>query len=400
MSRGLPRLAFAALLLASFVSQLPYAVAQPLLPFLLARTGASVGSNTGLLTAAYAGALFLFAPLWGSLSDRWPRRTVMLAAIGGLTDSLLALSFTESLAMLYLGLFLGGAFSAGIWPVALAMVSDLNEDPGLKARQFGRIYVAVTAGLLTGPAVGGLMGGRWASGTPVTGGTFVGVGALSVASLIFASFVLPGRKPAQSHAIQPPGSRKATIHLLTVSLLASWGLGAFEVGLTLRARNLGFGPDRIGWMFVECMVAMIAAQALIFSRRRGPDYTRWLLAPASAALAVGLLWLAFSSTEALLIGSVGLVALALGVLSPVIGYWVARMAGEREGAGLGRQTAIASLGQALGAGATGLLFTRVSGSGALAIAAAWSLAAAAVALVLMRNLTRTSALLMPAGADT
>ena len=45
-----------------------------------------------------------------------------------------------------------------------------------------------------------------------------------------------------------------------------------------------------------------------------------------------------------------------GILSPIVTYWVSLGAGETQGAELGRVTAVASLGQALGSAAGGLLF--------------------------------------------
>lgn len=68
MRAGLGRGAMLALLFGAFVVALAYGVALPILPFLLERRlrpGLDVGWHTGLLTAIYTFALFLFAPLWG-----------------------------------------------------------------------------------------------------------------------------------------------------------------------------------------------------------------------------------------------------------------------------------------------------------------------------------------------
>jgi predicted MFS family arabinose efflux permease len=43
-----------------------------------------------------------------------------------------------------------------------------------------------------------------------------------------------------------------------------------------------------------------------------------------------------------------------GILSPIVTYWVSLGAGETQGADLGRVTAAASLGQAIGSAAGGL----------------------------------------------
>jgi len=75
-------------MLAMFAVALGYSVVLPVLPFLVERLlgaadPAAASRHTGLLTGAYTLALFLFAPLWGRLSDRHGRRRVLLLGLGG-----------------------------------------------------------------------------------------------------------------------------------------------------------------------------------------------------------------------------------------------------------------------------------------------------------------------------
>ena len=53
---------------------------------------------------------------------------------------------------------------------------------------------------------------------------------------------------------------------------------------------------------------------------------------------------------------IGAVAASAGVLSPILTYWISSKAGKAQGAELGKQTAAASLGAAVGSAAGGLLF--------------------------------------------
>ena len=99
MRPELPRPALAALLVAAFVVSLAYGIALPMLPFLLERRlgpGADVSWHTGLLTGTYTLALFLFAPLWGRISDHRKRRTIILIGMAGFTVSLLLFAFIDS----------------------------------------------------------------------------------------------------------------------------------------------------------------------------------------------------------------------------------------------------------------------------------------------------------------
>ena len=53
---------------------------------------------------------------------------------------------------------------------------------------------------------------------------------------------------------------------------------------------------------------------------------------------------------------IGAVAASTGILSPILTYWISRKAGKAQEAQLGKQTAAASLGAAVGSAAGRLLF--------------------------------------------
>lgn len=387
MSR-LSRVTLATLIAGAFVSQLGYAIAQPLLPFLLGRAGEGVNENTGLLTATYAAAIVIFAPLWGRASDHWPRRLVFIAGLGGLSVALLTTSFVGSLTALYAGLFLAGAFSGAIWPIALAIIADSEPDGRDRARSFGRIYVAITAGLLAGPAIGGLLGRMWIAGMPVTGLPFLAAAAAASVVLLASLLTVPVRSDRLIARSGSNAADRANLRsLILISLFASWGLGTFEVGLTLRAvQDFALGPDIIGWMFVECMVVMIVAQLLVFNRRVSPSATRLLLVPSLVVLSLALLFVGFAPAPAALIAAVAASAAALGVISPVIGYWISFFAGNVQGTELGWQASATSLGTALGAAASGFLFSSGWATAAFVLAAAVVLLGTVIALPLSRRI--------------
>ena len=121
----------AALMLAVFTVSVGFGVVLPLLPYLIERLqGASVevaqvSRHTGLLTAVYTLALFLFAPVWGRLSDRRGPRSVLLAGLLGLGATMLVFSFVENIATVYAERFLSGMFAAAVTPVAAAAAGEL-----------------------------------------------------------------------------------------------------------------------------------------------------------------------------------------------------------------------------------------------------------------------------------
>jgi MFS family permease len=79
-STGVPPSTMVVLMLSVFTVSMGYGVTLPLLPYLIERLlgtsgdAAQVSRSTGLLTGLYTLSLFLSAPAWGRMSDRYGRR--------------------------------------------------------------------------------------------------------------------------------------------------------------------------------------------------------------------------------------------------------------------------------------------------------------------------------------
>lgn len=348
-------------LAAVFVVAMGYGMVLPVLPFLLERAlGAAareaVAWHTGLLTGVYMLALFLFAPLWGRVSDRVGRRTVILLGLAGFSGAMLAFAFSSKLALAYALRLLAGLFAAAIVPVIFAWIGD-EQAPHARARSFAWLYAANALGFLFGPALSG-----WLTFAGAPAWPFYTVAALGGLLWLAAyrrfpeSRVRPGRAAPETKTSSLAG-------LLALSLLVMLGLGSYEVGIALLGRQvLNLGPREIGWMFAECSLVMILVQTLVLApliRRRGGSR---LLAPGFLAMAAGAGLLPYATDYSLSLLVVALFAAASGLLIPAVAYLVSLAAGAAQGAALGQQTAAASLGQAAGSAAAGWLFTLAVGA--------------------------------------
>ena len=373
-SAALPRATTAVVMLAVFTVSVGFGVVLPLLPYLIERllgtesSAAQVSRHTGLLTAIYTLSLFLFAPMWGRLSDRRGPRGVLLVGLIGFGVTMVVFSFVESLIAVYAERFLSGMFAAAVTPIAAAVIGGLTTTEQGRARRLAFVSMAGIAGFLLGPMLSVFItrfaAALFAIARPV-GSVAVPLTATALFAFLVAIAVainVPGGKNADHlpKTVKGASEKKTWLvpKLLVLTFIASAGIGVFEVGLALRGKQeLGLTPYQIALMFSECSLVMFAMQAIVFSPWFKPDQTRWCIAPALFVLAAGLLFVPWASDFTLMMVAIGAVAASAGILSPILTYWISAKAGSAQGWELGKQTAAASLGVTLGSAAGGLLYT-------------------------------------------
>jgi MFS family permease len=371
-STGVPLSTMAVLMLSVFTVSIGYGIILPLLPFLIEQLLGSSGDteqvsrSTGLLTGLYTLSLFLFAPAWGRLSDHFGRRNVLLIGLTGFSATMFTFAFIENLPAIYAERFFSGMFAAAVTPVALATIGDLAATEEARARRLTFVSLAGVSGFLLGPMLGVFITRSAATMLPgVSGGgslslPLAGTAMLALFVTIAATIAVPKAAPG---ALAPKRDRSSenvpwlVLKLLTLAFIVSAGVGVFEVGLVLRGKqDLGLTQYQIAWMFTECSLVMFVVQAIVFSPWLQPETTRWFIAPGFALLAAGLFFVPRVFDFVIMIAVIGAVAASAGVLSPILTYWISRKAGRAQGASLGKQTAAASLGVAVGSAVGGLSF--------------------------------------------
>ena len=106
----------------------------------------------GILGSLYSLLQFLFAPVWGGLSDRIGRKPVLLISITGTTISYALWFFSGSFMLLVAARLLGGCMSGNI-ATASAAVADSTSGKD-RAKGMGIIGAAFGLGFILGPAIG------------------------------------------------------------------------------------------------------------------------------------------------------------------------------------------------------------------------------------------------------
>ena len=329
----------ATLMLAVFTVSVGFGVVLPLLPHLIERLlgagvdAAQVSRHTGLLTAVYTFSLFLFAPVWGRLSDRHGPRGVLLSGLLGFGVTMLVFSFVESLAAVYTERFLSGMFAAAVTPVAAAVMGSFLTTEQGRARRLAFISMAGIAGFLLGPMLGvfvtSFAANLFTSAMPA-GSVSIPLAATALLAFI-AALAVAFAVPSSERHVRTQKTTYAPVDnavwlvpkLLILTFIVSAGVGVFEVGLALRGRQeLGLTPYQIALMFTECSLVMFVMQAIVFSPWFKPDMTRWFITPALFVLAAGLILVPRAYDFTLMLVIIAAVAASAGILSPILTYWI------------------------------------------------------------------------------
>lgn len=159
----------------------------PVLPKLVEKFGGGdlgQASHTyGLLASSYALMQFVFAPVLGSLSDRFGRRPVILISLLGSGLDLLLLAFAPSLTWFFVGRLIAGITGAN-FSAATAYIADISP-PEKRAANFGMVGAAFGLGFIIGPALGGILSDF---GLRVP---FIAASILTLINWLYGCFVLP-----------------------------------------------------------------------------------------------------------------------------------------------------------------------------------------------------------------
>ena len=254
----------------------------PLLPFYAERYGAAPDTVT-LLVAVYSFSQFLFAPVWGRVSDRFGRRPIILLTVFGTVIGYLWLAYTDSLLMLFLARAFIGAMAANN-AVIQAFVADVTPSEH-RARGMGRMGAAHGLGFVAGPAIGGLLAGA----DPVNPDfqtPFFTAAALSAAALVLAIFSV--RETVSADALRAAAQRPAKNRIakfteaigrpqlgllfLLMAMMPFVFSGVESTFVMWSERALGWGPEQNGYLYTFMGVVAVTVQGTLvgpLTRRLG-----------------------------------------------------------------------------------------------------------------------------------
>ena len=326
-----------------FIDLLGFGLILPLLPFYAEQYGATP-FIVGLLTASYAAAQLIGAPVLGRLSDRFGRRPILLVSIFGTLLGFLLLGLADPLGkalasplgisanlsvlgVLFFSRILDGLTGGNI-TVAQAYITDVT-DASNRAKGLGLVGAAFGLGFILGPATGGLLS-TWGYGVPA----FVAAGLASL-NLLSVAFYLPESLTAEMRAqrqavgVQKPPftlralwtalNRPRVGPLLHIRFFFGLAFAVFQSVFALYAQyRLGLDARRTGFILAYVGLLSVLVQGVGIGRLSKRYSDTQLIFSGTIVMGMALLGWAFTPNVWVLLVLLLPLAMSGGVLNTVL----------------------------------------------------------------------------------
>lgn len=367
-----------------FLDLLGFGIIIPIQPFYAESFGASPTTVT-LIGASYSLMQFLFAPMWGRLSDRIGRRPVVLTSIAIGATGFLVFGFAQSLWMLFAARMVAGFGNANLGTVQ-AIVADVTTGKD-RAKGMGMIGAAFGLGFIFGPIIGGITGSAWGPSAPA----FISAG-LGVVNWIFAFVRLPEtRRPGASQpahhgflGLRALGQARGYLNvpsLLAISFVFTFGFSLMESALSLFIEHNFVPASQLGtpegqklatrlttWVLLAVGITAVIVQGGLIGRLRKSMNERTMILLGTALIAVSFVAIAcipsFGGAHGYeaMFPIVVVLSFGSGIFSPSQSSLLSRsVGGDEQGAILGVGQSMSALGRICGPAIAGALFERGTG---------------------------------------
>jgi DHA1 family multidrug resistance protein-like MFS transporter len=331
---------------------LGFGIVIPIFPFYIDNLGAG-GSELGLLIAVASLMEFIFAPVWGSISDGVGRKPILILGVFGYALSMLLLGLAEEIWMLFIARGLVGVLSSATYPAAMAYIGDVTSEDE-RGGGMGTLGAAMGLGIIIGPAVGGLLAKDSLSMPFFLSSAFSMFALLLIVVLLPESLPKVFRKKVDWMKLVKLGdlrgvTRSSIGSLLFMAFLLSFGLSNFESVFGLYAlEKFGYGPEEVGAiLMVMGLMAAVGKGALT-----GPTTRRWgestVIKASLLAGSIGFLIVLQAGTYNMILMATGFFMLSKTLLRPAVLSLTSKRSTIGQGAAMGLCNSFMSLGRIAG----------------------------------------------------
>ena len=355
------------ILLSLFVVMLGYGILLPILPYYTERLALKddldpdlINFHIGMLTSIYPLFQLIFVIVWGRLSDKYGRKSIILVGLIGFITMNLLTGLATSLTMLYVARILGGVFTSSVIPVSNAYLSDITSEKR-RTKIMAWSGVSISSGLIFGPVLGGLL-----SQTNVHLKYSFGLFHLDRFSVPFLFAAVLGLivlfiiiKWLNSTAIVAKIRKKETklsvsfsryfIVLLTLSFVMQFVVTLFETVFSIYGKNeLEFNSSQVGIGFMLCGSVMAALQPVFATYGEKIMTTKQQITVGLLITGISLVVFPFLRNELSVYGLIILFASGGAMVTPNLLSSVSLISKEDTGRNISIQSSTNSIGQILG----------------------------------------------------
>ncbi len=354
------------LFLTIFIDLLLFGMIIPVLPVFATQLNASP-FVVGMIMGVFALMNFLFGPFWGSLSDRYGRRPIILTSIVITIIANITLAFSNTLLLLFIARILSGIGSANI-SAAQAYIADISA-PEERAKKMGFLGVAFGLGFIFGPPIGGLLKSLSPDGSMIWLGSVCAL--MGLINFVLAYNILPESLKVfntdQPIRIKPLAGivnelRKPFVNqLFYINFIYITAFSMMQItAVILWEQVYGLDEKQIGYVFAFIGFTSALVQGLLVGPLTKMFGERKLLLIGSILMAFGLLSIPFPSVESFIpweLLSLLLIALANGCVTPSITSLISQYTSPKEqGKVLGMNLSFSSIARVVGPVSGGYLY--------------------------------------------
>jgi DHA1 family multidrug resistance protein-like MFS transporter len=334
------------------IMMMGFGIIIPILPDLVVKFGGT-GVEMGGLMAIFSAMQFLFSPMWGSLSDRFGRKPILMLGVFGNAISMLALGLSTDLWMLFVARGLAGVLSSATLPTAMAYISDSTDDKS-RGGGMGVIGAAMGLGMILGPGAGGMLSAISLQ-APFYFAAILSL--LAVAAIwLFLPESLGVEQRETSTRVQGPQLRTMweslfgpLAFLFVAAFMISFAMTNFEGIYAYYAKDrYGYGPETIGVILTAIGVVSVIAQGALtgIATRRFGEVN--VIKASLIASVAGFLVMLLATNLVTVVLTSSFFVLANAMLRPAVSSLISQRTTKGQGIAMGLNNAFMSLGRVVG----------------------------------------------------
>lgn len=348
-----------------FIDLVGFGIVIPALPYYVESDAfRATPFEIGLLFASYSLMQFIFAPILGSLSDKYGRRPILFFSILGSAAGYFFIGFAFALWMVFVGRIVAGITGGNI-STAQAYIADVTSKEN-RAKGMGFFGAMFGLGFVFGPAIGGILS-RYGIHVP-----FLFAAVLSLVNAVLVYFILPESvKLNAASAVKFRKNRIAelfdslkdarfgTLNALYFFLVTAFSIMTYAFVLYTISR-FGYSAEQNGYIFAFIGILAVIFQGGLFNKLvkrfgENPLMVIGCLMMTASFFIIPYISPAFGGLTALLVVT-ALLAIGNSMASPAITSLASKISlDDEQGKSLGVLQSGASLARAIGPALGGVL---------------------------------------------